>query len=181
MSIDEVIDYWNKRPCNINHSKKELGSKEYFNEVTKRKYFVEQHILDFANFKEWNNKDVLEVGCGIGTAAHSFIENGANYKGMDISIKSLELAKKRFEVFDLKGSLVNDNIEKYVDDKKYDLVYSFGVLHHTTDTKKAIDNIYSLLKPNGTLKRCLVPGYYDLRYGQYLRTTIARSRLPPET
>ena len=155
MSIDEVIDYWNKRPCNINHSKKELGSKEYFNEVTKRKYFVEQHILDFANFKEWNNKDVLEVGCGIGTAAHSFIENGANYKGMDISIKSLELAKNRFEVFDLKGSLVNDNIEKYIDDKKYDLVYSFGVLHHTTDTKKAIDNIYSLLKPNGTFKLML--------------------------
>jgi SAM-dependent methyltransferase len=155
MSINEIKEYWDKRPCNIKHSQKEVGSKEYFNEVTKRKYFVEPHILDFADFKNWKNKSVLEVGCGIGTAAHSFIENGANYKGLDISTKSLELAKKRFEVFNLEGSLVNANIETYKDDEKYDLIYSFGVLHHTPDTQKAVDNIYSLLKPGGTFKLML--------------------------
>ena len=51
MSIKHVKEYWDNRPCNIKHSNKKIGSKEYFNEVSKRKYFVEPHILDFADFK----------------------------------------------------------------------------------------------------------------------------------
>lgn len=180
MSINEVKEYWDKRPCNIRHSSKDIGSKEYFNEVTKRKYFVEPHILDFADFKNWRNKSVLEVGCGIGTAAHSFIENGANYKGLDISIKSLELAKKRFEVFNLDGSLVNADIETYKDEKKYDLIYSFGVLHHTPDTQKAVDNIHSLLKPGGTFKLMLYAKnswkYFNIKDG--LDQYEAQSNVP---
>ena len=50
MSIKHVKEYWDKRPCNIKHSNKKIGSKEYFNEVSKRKYFVEPHILEFADF-----------------------------------------------------------------------------------------------------------------------------------
>jgi 2-polyprenyl-3-methyl-5-hydroxy-6-metoxy-1,4-benzoquinol methylase len=84
MSIEEVKEFWNRRPCNIKHSNKEIGSQEYFLEVSKRKYIVEPHILEFADFKSWRGKKVLEVGCGIGTAAHSFIESGAIYKGIDI-------------------------------------------------------------------------------------------------
>ena len=93
-TIEDVYNYWNKRPCNINHSNKELCSKEYFEEVTKRKYFVEPHIKNFASFEKYKDKYVLEIGCGIGTAAQSFIENGAIYYGCDLSDKSIEIAKK---------------------------------------------------------------------------------------
>ena len=156
-SIEDVKKYWNTRPCNINHSNKECGSKNYFLEVSKRKYTVEPHILKFANFATWKNKDVLEVGCGIGTAAHSFIENGARYKGIDVSKKSLELTRKRLDVFDLTGIVEEADIETYIknEDEKYDLVYSFGVLHHTPNTKKAVKNIYNLLKKGGTFKLML--------------------------
>jgi 2-polyprenyl-3-methyl-5-hydroxy-6-metoxy-1,4-benzoquinol methylase len=94
---DTVKEFWDRRPCNIRHSDKEIGTKEYFDEVTKRKYFVESHIKPFANFEACKDKDVLEVGCGIGTAAQSFIEHGARYTGIDVSPYSIELAKKRFE------------------------------------------------------------------------------------
>ena len=70
---------------NIRHSSKEIGTKEYFEEVAKRKYLVEPHIIDFANFENYKNKKVLEVGCGIGTAAQSFVENGAIYTGIDLT------------------------------------------------------------------------------------------------
>ena len=57
---------------------------------------------------------MLEVGCGIGTAAQSFIEHGANYMGIDISSKSIEICKKRFDVFGLKGELIVCDIEKLI-------------------------------------------------------------------
>jgi len=155
MSIEEVKQYWNQRPCNIRHSNKEIGSKEYFLEVSKRKYIVEPHILEFANFEQWRNKKVLEVGCGIGTAAHSFIENGAIYKGIDLSEQSIKIAKQRLNIFDLNGVIEEGDIESYSSKEKYDLVYSFGVLHHTPDTQKAIKNIYNLLKEGGTFKLML--------------------------
>jgi SAM-dependent methyltransferase len=157
MSIQEVKEFWNKRPCNIRHSDKEVGSMEYFLEVSKRKYTVEPHILNFADFEQWKNKKVLEVGCGIGTAAHSFIENGAIYKGIDLSKKSIEVAKQRLNVFNLNGTIEEADIENYSPSitEKYDLVYSFGVLHHTPDTKKAIKNIYNLLNDGGTFKLML--------------------------
>ncbi len=53
--INKIKDYWNNRPCNLNHSKLEKGTKEYFDEVEKKKHFVEPHILDFADFKNCNN------------------------------------------------------------------------------------------------------------------------------
>ena len=111
-TIDSVYHFWNERPCNIKHSSKEIGTKEYFEEVTKRKYIVEPHIINFANFENYKNKNVLEVGCGIGTAAQSFIEHGANYTGLDLSDKSIEIAKQRMEVFNLYGNIFQGNIEE---------------------------------------------------------------------
>jgi hypothetical protein len=69
--IEAVESYWNARPCNIRHSQKPLGSREYFDEVEQRKHLVESHIQShipkFAQFERWEGKRVLEVGCGIGT------------------------------------------------------------------------------------------------------------------
>ncbi len=47
-SIVDVTSYWDRRPCNIRHSPREIGTREYFDEVEARKYFVEPHIPGFA-------------------------------------------------------------------------------------------------------------------------------------
>jgi len=156
-TLEAVYNYWNDRPCNIKHSAKEVGTREYFQEVTQRKYFVEPHILSFAKFEKYKNKTVLEVGCGIGTAAQSFIENGAIYTGIDISDKSVEIAKKRLNVFQLEGNIFQANVEEIdnINDTEFDLIYSFGVLHHTPDIKKSISNIYKMLKKGGEFKLML--------------------------
>ena len=97
-NINEVKNFWNSRPCNVRHSSKSIGSIEYFDEVEKKKFFVEPHIIPFSDFPSWKNKTVLEVGCGMGTAAINFVKQGAKYTAVELSEESLKLAKKRFEV-----------------------------------------------------------------------------------
>src|SRR5215468_9122838 len=101
VEIARVKDYWNARPCNIRHSTAPLGSKQYFDEVEGRKYFVEPHIPLFAEFKRWRGKKVLEIGCGIGTDTINFARVGAQVSTVDLSEKSMELARKRASVFRL--------------------------------------------------------------------------------
>ena len=95
-SIDNVKKFWNTRPCNVRHSEKEIGTKEYFDEVEKKKFFVEPHIKSFSHFNEWNGKKVLEIGCGLATAGINFARFGSEYTGVELSLESLDLAKKRF-------------------------------------------------------------------------------------
>lgn len=97
--IQSVQSYWDARPCNIRHSTQEVGTKDYFDEVEARKYRVEPHIPLFADFPRWNGKKVLEIGCGIGTDTINFARHGATVRSIDVSEKSLEITRKRLEVY----------------------------------------------------------------------------------
>src|ERR1700678_3943946 len=102
---NKVRTFWNARPCNINHSQKEFLSKEYFNEVEQKKYFVEPHIPKFAEFEKWRGKRVLEIGCGIGTDTINFARHGAQVTAVDLSSQSIEVARKRVDVFGLSNQV----------------------------------------------------------------------------
>ena len=157
-TLDDVASYWNRRPCNIRHSTKEVGTREYFDEVEERKYFVEPHIPGFAQFERWKGKSVLEVGCGLGTDAINFARAGADYHAIDLSDASLELARKRFDVFGLKGDLKPYNAEKLAQafpPATFDLVYSFGVIHHTPDPGAVIRQIREVIKADGEFRMML--------------------------
>jgi len=156
VDIESVRTYWNDRPCNLRHSPKPVGSREYFDEVEARKYFVEPHIPGFADFGAWAGKRVLEVGCGMGTDTMNFARAGARVTAVDLSDESLALARRRAEVFGL------DDIEFFQADAEhltdvvpvepYDLVYSFGVIHHTPNPPAAVDQIRQYLTPAGELR-----------------------------
>ncbi|WP_082734034.1 class I SAM-dependent methyltransferase [Polycladidibacter hongkongensis] len=156
--LERVVDYWNARPCNIRHSTAPIGTREYFDQVEARKYFVEPHIPRFAEFECWKGKRVLEVGCGIGTDAVNFSRAGAIYTGVDISSESLKLARKRFDVFNLDGRFVEANaecLETHFEEDEFDLVYSFGVLHHTPSPPRAIQSIRKVINRRGSFKLML--------------------------
>ena len=61
---------------------------------------------------------------------------------LDISEKSMELCKKRFEVFNLQGQFLVGDAEKISSivppNSKFDLIWSFGVIHHTPNPRKVI-------------------------------------------
>ena len=155
----KIKNFWNKKPCNILHSKKSYLSRKYFKEIRKKRYFVEKHIPVFAEFKKYKNKNVLEIGCGIGTDACEFIKNGSNYYGVELSDQSLFITKQRVKILNLKKYnpvFFNLDAENLSEIKKlnikFDLIYSFGVIHHTVDMKKCFDEIYKLANLNTTIK-----------------------------
>lgn len=155
MNIENVKKFWDDRPCNIMHSKKEIGTKEYFDEVEKKKFFVEPHILEFTKFENWKNKNVLEIGCGIGTIGINFAKNDAKYTGVELSSSSLELSKKRFNVYNYDGNFFCGNAEElssFLPLQKFDLIYSFGVIHHSPHPEKIIQEIKKYMHKDSLLK-----------------------------
>ena len=155
--IDAVRAYWDARPCNIRHSSKPVGEREYFDEVEAKKYFVEPHIPGFAEFERWRGKRVLEIGCGIGTDTISFARHGAQVTAVDLSEKSLEIARRRADVFGLGDRITfvladSERLSDALAAGDFDLVYSFGVLHHTPHPDRALAELRRYLKPGGALK-----------------------------
>ncbi len=55
-NITDVKNYWDSRPCNVKHSQSRKGTKKYFDEVENKKYFVEPHIPEFAEFEKWKGE-----------------------------------------------------------------------------------------------------------------------------
>lgn len=157
--LEKVRTYWNNRPCNVKHSTSTVGTKEYFDEVEARRYANEPHNYVFPDFSRWRGKRVLEIGCGIGTDAVNFIRAGADYTGIDLSSESVKLAKQRLEVFDLKGEIFEANAEELLaifdPHEKFDLIYSFGVIHHAPRPDLVVTNFPKLLKDGGEVRAML--------------------------
>jgi ubiquinone/menaquinone biosynthesis C-methylase UbiE len=155
--IASVKAYWDSRPCNLRHSNSPVGSKEYFDEVETRKYLVEPHIPGFAQFERWDGKRVLEIGCGLGTDTINFARAGATVTAVDLSSASIELATKRAEVFGV-GDRIRfvqgdaESLSNLVAVEPFDLVYSFGVIHHSPHPDRALREMRKFLAPSGEMK-----------------------------
>jgi len=160
--IEEVKKYWDDRPCNIKHSPDPVGTKKYFDQVEQRKYFVEPHISKFAQFSRWKNKKVLELGCGIGTDSINFARNSAYFTCVEISKKSLDLCEKRFKIYGLRARFFEGDVETlntFLPQEKYDLIYSFGVIHHTPNPEKVFEEIKEYCHPNTEIRIMLYSKY----------------------
>jgi 2-polyprenyl-3-methyl-5-hydroxy-6-metoxy-1,4-benzoquinol methylase len=155
---ERVREYWNRRPCNLRHSTAPIGSRAYFDQVEARKYLVEPHIPGFAQHARWAGKRVLEIGCGLGTDTINFLRAGATVTAVDLSSKSLELAQQRAKVFGVADRVRfveadAERLSEFVTPEPYDLIYSFGVIHHSPHPERILDQVRKhFAGPASTLK-----------------------------
>src|SRR5437762_5697152 len=112
IDITEVKDFWNANPCQSAWSS-ENDRRRYFEEISRKRYQGRDwHVPTVAKFESFRGKDVLEVGCGIATDGFEFARNGARYVGVDLTPKSIELARERFRLFGAPGTCEVANAEE---------------------------------------------------------------------
>ncbi|MFH0846721.1 MAG: class I SAM-dependent methyltransferase [Chloroflexota bacterium] len=150
---ESVRQYWNHVPCGTGDVTYQEGSLEYFEAIAAKRDRLEPFISDYAEFGKWAGKRVLEVGCGVGSDLLRFAQAGANAVGIDLSSKSALLAKSRLRLYNCPGEvLVADAENLPFAEGEFELIYSWGVLHHTPDTGSAVHEIYRVTKPGGEVR-----------------------------
>jgi len=145
-----VRDHWDREPCGTRSLVSDDPS-ERLREAEEYRYETEPHIPAFARFSESAGLHVLEIGVGAGTDFVQWVRNGASVVGVDISPSSLAEARSRVEAEGLSGGelMVADAEQLDFADETFDVVYSYGVLHHLPDTPGAIREVHRVLKPGG--------------------------------
>jgi ubiquinone/menaquinone biosynthesis C-methylase UbiE len=182
-------EQWQEDPCGAVYAREEeFGTKEFFDEVERYRY--EEYapwMHDVMGFDQFAGQRLLEVGCGMGTDLLQFARGGAICTGVDLTPRSIEIARHRFSLYGLQADfLLTDGERLPFPDASFDVVYSNGVLHHTPDIAAAIREIHRVLKP-GRVAKVMIYYRHSLNYwGEMilhrgiLRAELLRGRSPEE-
>ncbi|MCX5724489.1 MAG: class I SAM-dependent methyltransferase [Nitrospirae bacterium] len=164
-----VRDFWNEASCGERLLLEALDKSGYVAQLYKR-YELEPFIEPFAGFDASRDLDVLEIGVGLGADHQRFAQAGARLTGIDLTERAVAHTGRRFELLGLKSDLrVADAESLPFADESFDLVYSWGVLHHAPDTAKAIDEVWRVLRRGGTAKMMIYHTHSLVGYMLWLR------------
>ena len=110
-----------------------------------KKFFTD---LSSNNFLE--NKTVLEIGCGWGSALLLLSKFAKKYYGIDISDMSIKGTKMNLEFFPRNNVEVKRNDAEKIEfeDKFFDYIYSWGVIMCSVDPSNIVKEMYRVLKDN---------------------------------
>jgi len=169
---ERVRAFWQEHPCGTKFADASPGSRRFYELVEEHRYQKEWHIPAAADFSNARGKRVLEIGCGLGTDGAQFALAGADYTGIDLTDAAVDLARRRFDLFNLPGAFRTADAENLdFPDESFDVVYSHGVLHHTPDTVRAVQEVHRVLRPGG---RALVMLYHRDSYNYRINISLLR-------
>jgi SAM-dependent methyltransferase len=192
----KVAGFWNSNPCGSSLGNGAgAGTAEFFERTEAERYRREPFIDKFARFHEWAGKRVLEVGCGMGTDLSVFARSGAEAWGVDLTPASAAIASNRLIHHRTSPRvIVGDSESLPFPDGVFDLVYSWGVIHHTPDTGAAARELFRVARAGGkvlamiynrhslvTLQAYLMYGLLNGRPLRPLRDIIASHLESPGT
>lgn len=146
-------DFWSNNPCGVDG---ELAK------VIEQRYRMEPWLPRELRTIPAGLGKYLEVGCGQGIDSFyicSRLDKDDDYTAIDYSPESVKRAAgyvgEAKEAFDLKitpGFSKGDALGLDFGDGEFDFVYSMGVIHHTPNPGRAIDEVFRVLRPGGQAK-----------------------------
>lgn len=150
-----VLEHWERETCGTRYGES-AERKKWLEEIAQARYSLEPHIQTFADFQGGKGKKVLEIGVGAGVDFLNWIKNGAEATGVDLTQAAVKLTRERLETHGVSPDqyklFVTDAENLPFSEHQFDIVYSWGVLHHTPDTERALRECFRILKPGGALK-----------------------------
>lgn len=167
-SKDAVSAFWNNEAC----------GERYGNEQERLRYELEPQIVGFAGFEDATGLDVLEIGVGMGADFVRWLRGGARATGVDLTDRAVELTRGRVAAEGHHPELrVADAESLPFPDESFDIVYSWGVLHHTPDTARAFREAIRVLRPGGRLKVMVYHRRSWVALAAWARFCLLRGRL----
>lgn len=172
----QVRDFWNEASCGealLLPQNDQAG----YEEQAKARYALEPYILEFARFNVTSGQMVLEIGVGLGADHQQFAQAGAELWGIDLTERAIEHTQRRMQAFGLSSNLaVGDAENLEFEDGKFDLVYSWGVLHHSPNTPKAVAEVLRVTKPGGRARIMIYHTWSMVGLMLWLRYALLRLR-----
>ncbi len=154
--------WWENQPMRYdwnNNIKFNEFSKDFYLEIDKRFFSNAREYMPYnrypfdslINFDELNNKDVLEIGVGNGSHAQLLAQHAKSYTGIDLTDYAVRSTSKRLELFKLNAKIVRMDAEKMdFADNTFDFIWTWGVIHHSSNTEEILKKMQRVLKPHGT-------------------------------
>lgn len=174
---EDVRRYWEAAPCGAKTASAAPGTAEFFRQVEEWRYSVEPFIPEIARFDDAAGKDVLEVGIGLATDFVRFVRAGARATGIDLTEAAVAAARERLEQEGLEAEvLVADAESLPFGDESFDVVYSYGVLHHTPDPARALREVHRVLRPGGEARIMLYSRRSWFAFAVWARHVLRRRR-----
>jgi ubiquinone/menaquinone biosynthesis C-methylase UbiE len=150
---ERVRSYWEQEPCGTGESiagDLEPGSLGWFERIEEHRYAVEPFIHQVAQFTRHRGKTVLEVGVGAGTDHLQWARAGCDCFGVDLTDAGIETTRKRLKCYGFESRLQRIDAERLpYADATFDVVYSWGVVHHSERPEQIVAEIRRVLKPGG--------------------------------
>ena len=176
VTLDDVHDFWNDASCGERLYLAGTTRAEYAQQAEQR-YALEPYIETLAGFDAARGQRVLEIGVGLGADHQRFAEAGAVLSGIDLTERAVEHTRQRLHAFGLAADVSVGNAEHLgFSDRTFDVVYSWGVLHHTPDTPAAILEVHRVLREGGTARIMIYHSSSLVGAMLWLRYALLRGR-----
>ncbi|HBS47711.1 TPA: hypothetical protein DEO28_05105 [Candidatus Dependentiae bacterium] len=175
----EVFNHWNKASCGTEVTQKPKYSKDYFEEIEQFRYKIEPEIFSFAQFTRLKDKKVLEVGIGAGSDFLQWVRSGAIAYGIDLTQEAIDNVTNRLNLYNLNTEdlRVADAENLPYESNFFDLVYSWGVIHHSPDTKKCLEEIVRVTKNSGKIKIMIYNRHSLFAFYRWVKTALLKGKI----
>lgn len=173
---NEVKQFWNEKACGTWEIDKSKFTLEYFEAIEKQRYEMQPEIFSFAEFTRFHNKKLLEVGVGAGTDFLQWVRAGTESYGIDLTEEAIAHVQHRLDLYGLQAKefRVADSEALPYDNSFFDVVWSWGVIHHTPNTMQALSEIIRVLKPGGTAKIMIYHRHSILAYLFWIKHALLK-------